>query len=153
MVSDQERRAPSSVGGWLLFFCVVLTLVLPISIVYQMITVLQSAPDVASFIYALVYLAVAVFSFASGLLLWRARPNAVTTAKLFLLAQVAFALALYIKSLLASGANSPDSAQSLAMGILIRPVLFAIVWYSYLTKSKRVQATYSRDYSVVTKRL
>jgi hypothetical protein len=41
----------------------------------------------------------------------------------------------------------------LAMGILIRPVLFAIVWYSYLTKSKRVQATYSRDYSVVTKRL
>jgi hypothetical protein len=50
-----------------------------------------------------------------------------------------------------SGANSPDSAQSLAVGILMRPVLFAVVWYSYLTKSKRVQATYSRDYSVVTK--
>lgn len=153
MVSEQEKRAPSEVGGWLLLFCVVLTFVLPISIVYPTIAALQSGLDVVGLVYALVYLAVAIFSFVSGLLLWRVRPNAVTTAKLFLLAQAAFALALYLKTLLGSGTITPDSAGTLAVGTVVRPLLFALLWYSYLRKCKRVQATFSRDYSVVTKRL
>jgi hypothetical protein len=153
MLSEQEKRAPSGVGGWLLFLCVVLTFVVPIGIVYQMIVALRSGLDVVGLVYALVYLALATFSFVAGLLLWRIRPNAVTTAKLFLLAQAAFALALYLKVLLGDGANAPDSAQNLVVGILLRPLLFAVVWYSYLTKSKRIQATYSLDYSVVTKKL
>ena len=153
MVSEQEKLAPSGVAGWLLFFCVVLTFVLPISIVGQTISELRAGPDLVDLVYALVYLAVAVYSFATGLSLWRLRPNAVATAKLFLVGQAAFSLALYIKVLLGRGANSPESAGSLAVSILIRPLLFAVVWYSYLTKSKRVQATFPRDYSVVTRRL
>ena len=108
MASEQEKRAPSEVGGWLLLFCVVLTFVLPLSIVSPTIAALQSGLDVVSVVYALVYLAVAIFSFVSGVLLWRVRPNAVTTAKLFLLAQAAFALALFSKTLLGSGAITLD---------------------------------------------
>ena len=114
------QRDPCGVGGWLLFLCVILTFVFPIQVVHQMILALRSRLGILDLIYVLVYLGIAIFSFTAGILLWRVRPNAVATAKLFLLAQVAFAISLYVKVSLGSvAAASPDSAQSLAGKILL----------------------------------
>jgi hypothetical protein len=130
----------------------VLTFINPASIAYQMVVALRLGLNVVDTVYVLLYLVIALFSLIAGLLLWRVQPNAVTTAKIFLLTHAAFAVALYIKVVL----NTPitaDSAQDLAVGILARPLLFAALWYAYLAKSKRVQATYPMDYSVVTKKI
>ena len=138
------------VRGWLLLFCILLTFITPASIAYQMVVALRLGLN--DTVYVLVYLVIGLFSFIAGLLLWRVRPNAVTTAKIFLLTQAAFAVALYIKVLL-NAPVTPDSAEGLVVAILARPLLFAALWYAYLTKSKRVQATYPMDYSVVTKKI
>lgn len=143
---------PSGVGGWLLVLCIILTIVVPADIAYQTILALRSGPSLSGFVFILVSWCLAIFSLTAGLLLWRARPGAVTTAKLFLLTQVAFAVVVYVNNLLASS-HSPESAQDLALAILPVPFSFAIIWYSYLSKSRRVQATYPQDYSVVTKKL
>jgi hypothetical protein len=144
--------APAGVRGWLLLFCVVLTFLNPASIAYQMVVALRLGLDVVGTVYVLGYSAIALFSLTAGLFLWQVRPNAVTTAKIFLLTQAAFAVALWMKVLLGA-AKTPDSAAASALGILFRPLLFAVIWYAYLTKSKRVQATYPMDYSVVTKKI
>jgi hypothetical protein len=143
--------APARVRGWLLLFCVVLTFLNPASIVYEIVVALRSGLDVGT-VYVLGYSVIALFSITAGLFLWQVRPNAVMTAKIFLLTQAAFAVALWIKVLLGT-ANIPSSIAASALGVLIRPLLFAIIWYAYLTKSKRVEATYPMDYSVVTKKI
>lgn len=143
--------APAGVRGWLLLFCVVLAFLNPVSIVYQIVVALRSGLDVVGTVYVLGYSAIALFSLTAGLFLWQIRPKAVTTAKIFLLTQAGFAVALWIKVLLGT-ANTHGSAAVSALGILSRPLLFAVIWYAYLTKSKRVQATYP-DYSVVTKKI
>jgi len=135
-----------------LLLCVVLTFVIPISTGYAMIVALRSGElDVVGTVYAFVYLALAGFSFAAGVSLWLVLPNAVTTAKLFLLAQAAFALADFVMLFLRNRSIALDP--NLILSILIRPLLFAVLWYSYLIKSKRVRDTYRQDYSVVTKDL
>ena len=98
--------APVGVRGWLLLFCVVLTFLNPASIAYQMVVALRLGLDVVGTVYVLGYSAIALFSLTAGLFLWQVRPNAVTTAKIFLLTQAGFAVALWIKVLLGTANTS-----------------------------------------------
>lgn len=153
MAYEREVRLPPAVGGWLLFLCVALTFLFPASTLYSIIGSLRSGIDVAGQVYAFICLGLAGFSFAAGASLWLVLPNAVTIAKLFLIVRVTFAVALYGQVLLRRSTVSQDRLVALMVEILIMPVLFAVVWYSYLTMSTRVRATYPQDYSVVTKNL
>jgi hypothetical protein len=146
-------ETPSGVRGWLLFLCAILTVVFPITCVLPTVTALQSGHNPLGLTYTLCDLALGVFSFIAGLRLWRIRPNAVAFTKLFLLLRAAFAIAVYVRVLVGTGAAlDPNSAESM-VSILASPLLFTVLWYSYLTKSRRVHATYPTDYSVATGKL
>lgn len=151
MAYEREFRMPSAVGGWLLFFCIVLTFVIPITTVYSTVMALRSGLDVFGLVYEFALLALAGFSFAAGVSLWLVLPNAVAIARLFLIARAVFALLVFGRLLFVTRGSS-DLDPNLILDILVRPLLFAAVWHSYLARSKRVQETYPQDYSVVTKR-
>ena len=86
----------------------------------------------------------------AGISLWRVRLGAVVTAKAFLwiyLANVA------LTALLPFAAGFPAASNramiSPSVQIMIRGLFYFAVWYSYLSRSKRVRATYADASSAV----
>jgi hypothetical protein len=148
--SASKKTALGGWQGWLTVFWGFLFLYF-FDAVSTVIKALRAGLSGAGLVWTVAFGVVGVFSFIAAVSLVYVRPNAVTTAKLFLLAQATFALALYIKVLFGSGATL-NSAQQFTRNILIPSLLFTVVWYLYLIKSKHVQATYSRDYSLATEK-
>jgi hypothetical protein len=140
------------VRGWLLFLCVVLTVLSPLrGIVLLSQSYTESAPyfEVIPGLKTLVFidlplsLIVIALSIHAGVSLWTIRPKAVQTAKRYLylyLGYQALASALPFTVGLPSEANQ-ELATEVAKG-LPQGVLFAAIWLTYLKKSSRVQATY-----------
>ena len=140
------------VGGWLLLFCLGLTIFNPLISFFSLAgSYRESAPYFSQFPGLLVVtgldtvlsLGLTVFSIYAGASLWRLRPGAVQTAKRYLLWFLAYqgvAIALPFMAGLASSADETMIAQSVKDAF--RGILYVIIWYSYLNKSKRVRATY-----------
>jgi len=87
----------------------------------------------------------AVFSIYAGISLWRVLPSAVTVAKKYFLAIASYAV---ISALLpglvgVSDQAIKDSSGSNAINSLLT-IAYATAWYLYLTKSRRVKATYQQ---------
>jgi hypothetical protein len=93
------HKYPQGVGGWLLFFCILLTFFVPTRILYELVTSFQSGLELNSvgWFYVVADAALAAFTFLTGVLLWRGRRNAVSIAKYCLLAHPAFALAFTLR--------------------------------------------------------
>jgi hypothetical protein len=140
------------VGGWLLLFYLVLTVILPLLSSSQLaVSVRHSAPSfnrhpermpatIADWILRVTLIS---FSVYAGVGLWRIRPGAVPTVKSFLMCLLAYklvALAWPFLTGLRSLAGNPMT-QAVATGLL-QALLFFAVWYPYFTLSRRVKATY-----------
>ena len=155
---EENAGGKKGVGGWLLLFCLVLTLVIPALSLYQVNCdlsllllpqggLLLYVWSRASYYFAIANLVamagIAVFSFASGYRLWATKQGAVTTAKIFLLAQLFLALAmLALQHLLMPQPAARNLAVLLAVQV-IPPILFCSVWYRYLLRSRRVARTFA----------
>jgi hypothetical protein len=87
--------------------------------------------------------ALTVFSIYAGISLWKKKPGAVTLAKKYLLAFLGYAV---IAAVLPFMAGLPSEANSaMVPGVIrdaVRSLIYVAVWYSYLSKSVRVKATY-----------
>jgi uncharacterized protein DUF2569 len=146
-------RTPRGVGGWLLFFCLLLIIVFPATVLYQVrgaIDLLRQGvwtePPLVGRILQVAYVGLAAFSFTAGLLLLQKHRSAVTVAKVFLVTVTINAMALYLWNVTAHWSTLPyDSVIDLAGAILLRPLVFTFVWYAYLANSKRVRNTYAPD--------
>ena len=140
------------VGGWLLLFCVGLTILSPLlnlAAIGQTMDAVRlvgtSFPNFATVAYieiALI-LGMIVFSIYTGVALWAIRPKAVTTAKIYLccVVVVAFFDLLLVSSLDLPGAASSE-ARGAAISGIVRSIIYAGIWMAYLNNSKRVEATY-----------
>jgi hypothetical protein len=128
------------VRGWLLLFCISLTVFNPLSIIASLGAVSTSdmfhdfrlafmADEILSFIFAGLFIYV-------GTCLWRVRPGAVKKAKVFLWCVVALNAILVLLTLMASLPSHDDRAKAIASAIA------ALAWLAYLDSSKRVKATY-----------
>ena len=128
------------VRGWLLFLCVSLTILSPLgSLILTPVGLLPGNKTTIAILLILVN----AFSIYAGVELWKRRPGAVAIAKAFLIVNVIFQLWLgYRISLL------PDFQPIGYVRILFSTGIFFAVWYSYLTWSKRVEATYSGSRNV-----
>ena len=128
-------EAPNLAGvrGWLLWFCIGATIITPAFTLYS---VFADHPD----IYSILDLAMAAFSVTVGINLWRVTPKASSLTKVFLIVQVCFWALVTIEHtvLVATGGSG------IAPGAP-RMLIFAIVWFRYFQKSKRVMATYGRS--------
>ena len=138
-------KNPGGVGGWLLLFCLVLTLIIPAFSLYQVNCdlsllllpqggLLLFVWSRASYYLAIVNLVavagIAVFSFTSGYRLWARKKGAVKTAKIFLLAQLFLALSLLTLQHIFMPQRRRPGTLTVALAVqVIPPVLFCSVWY------------------------
>jgi hypothetical protein len=140
------------VGGWLLLLCVGLTVLSPILVAVGIVRdYLVESPyferfprlRVVLFIDLALRVALTAYGMWVGMRLGTASPRAVQAAKRYFQAAVAY---LIVAALLPFAADlPPDALPALAMAVARQtiPALIGIgLWYAYLVRSKRVQATY-----------
>jgi hypothetical protein len=145
-----EPTVPPAVTGWLLFLCLLLTLLFPATTLYGVLT--QTLPSLlgghsARFtfllsVYSVVFTALAVFSFMAGLKLWLVKPDAVRFARSWLWTYLIANFTYF--GLWIAIAKHPNSLSFAQMGWyhVVEPIGSFALWYFYLEHSKRVRATY-----------
>ncbi len=169
MTDDQaDIGAYRGVGGWLLFLCLKLTVLLPLGMLYALAilaSTIASLPKDTVIISAVIAnivigLGIVALSIYAGISLWSIRPGAVRLAKAYLIAHLMYTIALAFECIIAmplllssaTGSSSPDvggqlffqlSMSLVAIQIAVSGVAHFTIWYLYLCKSKRVRATYS----------
>jgi len=159
---DYEKIPPhqdreQEVGGWLLFLCINLTLIIPFSSIYEASSALgmylPGASSLQLFIfrhspaYHLGVIAatsfLAIFSFYAGLCLWQLKPNAVKTVKLFLISQLLLmVLLITLRPVMVFPLGASPGSFANTISRLIPFLSYFGVWYAYLSFSRRVHLTY-----------
>lgn len=141
------------VRGWLLFFCLSLTVLSPLgnSILWVM-TFNNVSPHFSKFpglrtctvIDGLLTLVLIGFSIYAGIALWRIRPNAVNIAKTYLRVYLMVVVIEIFLPLIMAGLPTELYGDIIKEGFkgAARAYVFFSIWNSYLSKSKRVKATY-----------
>lgn len=155
-----SRLTYEGVRGWLLLFCVILTVVTPLLLVPLIAAELRALVVTVSPLYE-VPTRVGIYAFASilflvlltvlsvraGVRLWRKHPQAVRAAKRFLFLALVCAI-WYDFKLWTLAHLSPEMWEALWTHIgkpTSGTLVFFIVWYLYLKRSKRVKATYPAE--------
>ena len=147
--ADEQYRG---VRGWLLILCLNVAIFDPLTMLLTIFLVTNATkpyfgehPELLRLCLAsgICRLALAVFSVYAGMALWKVVPGAVSIAKKYLMAVVLYSV---VASLLPVVAGVPqESYQEFAGQTLFNSLLtmsYAIAWYLYLQRSKRVKATY-----------
>lgn len=149
----QEKRTLKGVKGWLLLLCISLTILDPFSIIINLSLATDAAknqfeqhPEFFTFILisGVCRIALMVFSIYAGVSLWKAVPGAVLVAKKYLQAVLLYSVfAVFLPRIV----GLPDEMyRDLAPANLLNSLLticYVATWFLYLTKSKRVKATYT----------
>ncbi|MCM2315177.1 MAG: DUF2569 domain-containing protein [Thermoanaerobaculia bacterium] len=134
------------VRGWLLFLCILLTIVSPL-LGLGSIAVVASSPGNLGVIllFAIVVGAEVALNLVAGLRLWQRRPGAVRFAKRVLVLNLILGAFTILLDPNAGDYSSAESGAAVARGCSswLRAAIFTAIWYSYLSKSKRVAATYA----------
>jgi hypothetical protein len=141
------------VGGWLLLLCVILTVIAP---AYSLLTTAGALGEAGPYLSMLpasvlamltmdltVVILIVGLGIYAGIGLWRIRPGALRIAKAFL---VAVLIVTLTEILIIGLLDIPDDFKQMALSegamAAIRTSVFFAVWFTYLTRSKRVRATY-----------
>jgi hypothetical protein len=133
---DQKRSV--GVRGWLLVLCILLTVLRGLAFLFMILTAVF-ANDTSKLV-VLLFAVYSAYGLSVGILLWSKVRMSVSYAKFFFIAQPAILFGLW--SLLLQ--QDPSSATE-ALRAIIGGTIGSIVWFSYLTFSKRVRDTYQVD--------
>lgn len=150
---NQQLKKYGGIKGWLLLFCLVLTVFSPIATFYNLVTSYNETADVffmfpglerLFYVDGILSLVITGLSIRAGIVLWTIRPGAVKTAKNYLLIFLGYSvLAIFLPFT----AGLPPEVNNAMVPEVIKGTLQALIffgiWYSYLNKSKRVKATYN----------
>jgi hypothetical protein len=138
--STDELRG---VEGWLLFLCISLTFIAPVAqvlvaekAVRNLATArlpVQTALRLGSVVA--IYAGLAIFSCIAGVMLWMENPKGVKVAKAYLLVGTVLPISIFLLMHL-SGMHVE------LFRIAFRRLFSSVIWYSYLTISRRVKRTY-----------
>jgi hypothetical protein len=151
-----KHTGPKGVGGWLLFFCVQLTILGPLWSLVQMGDAWDMAEpsfdqypalrtvaawDVASTVTFV------VFGFIVGCIIASGNPQGRKAAKTYLLVNLLGGMTATAISFIAGShlmdlpSGGPDPVLAF-MSTCIRPIIWTSIWWLYFAKSKRVRNTY-----------
>jgi len=149
--------SPKGVGGWLLFFCVGLTILAPVFSAYQIITGWSAFEDTdPAFRMVIVFedtasVLLVAFGVYVGANIWKGSVSGKKLARQFLVVWLlgTFSYEIIVFLMLAH-LNSNGQLTSEAFvragtsmfGIFFRSSVYFTVWWQYFNKSKRVQNTY-----------
>jgi hypothetical protein len=152
--ASQCTAGPRGVGGWLLLFCVLVTIIGPALSVFflsadlarilanwdgfELVPTFRLVKDVGGF-------GLTAFSLYVGITLWSAKPNAVRTAKALLIAALAYNVVTDF-ACLSLGTSvlfwTPTPTVGTTVEDLAANAISFAIWFTYLRESKRVKATY-----------
>jgi len=137
-----------SVGGWLKFFCIVLTVINPLAYIVQFFAFsglfgVDDGLDGYIIISIITGISMAILSIRAGISLWKQKPNAVRIAKNYLLINLGCGISLILFALGAFPSEFSAAAGDEFGKDFARNIAFFSIWYTYLSKSKRVKATYA----------
>ncbi len=152
MCNQCNTKTKKGVGGWLLLFCVGLTILSPLYTFYSLVTGYNETqpfyhqyPGLLTMTIIDIILSVGLMAFSiyAGISLWNIRPRAVKTAKTYLLSLLGYSILVIFLPFI-NGLPSEVNSQMVGLLIfsLVRTIIYIIVWYTYLSSSKRVKATY-----------
>ncbi len=127
----------NGVRGWLLFFCVMLTIITPIFYIFLVLR-LHSSIDI------LLHSTLIALSVYAGIMVWRVRPSALQWVTIYLVASVAFVLGNLILAMQTGVMATVEQSQDQILGS-VRGLIGPIIWAFYFKKSRRVRATYGRN--------
>ena len=140
------------IGGWLLLFILSLTIFSPLITIYNFISGNQDSKFIFYRIEGLQnYLIIdgffsmllMIFSIYAGIKLWRVLPNAVKTAKTYLIVFLCYSIFIIFPSFMIDFPSENRGIMTIEIfKVLFRSFVYFIIWYSYLNKSKRVYSTY-----------
>lgn len=123
-------RVPPIVTGWLLFLCLLLTLVVPGQYLYRVCThtlpLLAHTHDQGQFLllslFVAMFGAVAIWSFLAGLQLWLVRNGAVQFARTFLLVAFTVNVAYFILWWLIARSTGTARVEAMAFDHVFAPL-------------------------------
>ena len=152
MKSNDIQIKYKGVGGWLLLFCLFLTVFSPLATIFNLVSGYNEASPYFDQFPGLVNLAIVdgmlsiglmVFSIYVGIALWKIRQGAVKIAKKYLLVFLGYSILAIFLPFMAGVPSEANEAMigEVAKGAIGSFIYFAI-WYSYLNKSQRVKTTY-----------
>ena len=151
-ITSPDTSGRKGVRGWLLVFCLMLTVIGPLIsswlMAYKYVSLEPSfavsrSLEVATFISIVIEACSVAFGVYAGIRLWSIRPGAVDTAKQALLIGLA-ANVVTTALLIATGPTSNAEGRLLheVTMKLIPDFIFFAVCFAYLNKSSRVHVTY-----------
>ena len=164
---EPSKKVKKGVGGWLLLFVILLTIINPLLNFPEVLALLSSIYQIFSFHLLILlfilpiiipiiieitsFIGLICFSIYAGVSLWRVKPNAVKIAKIFLITQIIIYIINFIINLIIVISYVPIYPVTIEfsdMGPIISKVcissIVSVAWFCYLTKSKRVKATYGK---------
>ncbi len=145
---------PKGVGGWLLFFCVGLTILSPLFSLGQIsMNWEQAQPAFDQFPTlktAVMWenagsIALVVYGFIVGCIIWSGNPNGRRIAKKFLLIRFFGFIGIEFVAVVIMGDMPSQVVTSVigaGIGAVFREGLWFLIWWLYFKKSKRVRNTY-----------
>jgi hypothetical protein len=152
MTVNQEIIRYRGIKGWLLILCLSFTILDPLVMLLSVFSITNAAkplfdqyPGLLRLIAVsgVCRLAIAVSSIYAGLALWRVTPGAVGIARKYLMA--VFVYTVFAFFLPAMVGLPQDLAQEIAGSSFVAGMLtvsYAVIWFLYLSHSRRVKATY-----------
>lgn len=148
---------PTGVGGWLVFFCVGLTILSPLFSLGQMVNGWeQSKPAFSSFPTiksALIWenlgsVAILIYGFIVGCMIWSGSSEGRNIARRFLLIRFFGFIGVEVVAILIMG-DLPSQMVSAGIGgvvgAIFREGVYFAIWWLYFNKSKRVRNTYGNQ--------
>jgi hypothetical protein len=153
----EEKRSLGGVKGWLLFFCISLTILTPLFITYRLYNNWEEFRPVFFYfklfktkciIDTVLGIGMMIFSIYTGIVLWTKQKNAVKTGKIFLVTaliyQIIISVLPFVTAVIVMWFSHIYVAYlfGLMVGSIPQGILYFAIWNSYLSESRRVKATY-----------
>ena len=121
------------VGGWLMFFCILLVVIVPIGVM----VITWSGEFGIDVIFNIAW---AAFGALVGAMLWNVHPRA------FVLLWIYFGMTALIIVLAVVNIATAESVTAVHDVVLVfRSVIYCLAWFLYFKRSERVKATFGRN--------
>ncbi len=145
--SISPSNALHGVQGWLLLLCIALTIGIPLLTAYNWSKIFSYGVTPFPWFSLGLSIVMALFSFFAGISLWTVRTNAVRIAKAYFITEMIVPFVFGARLLIEVATSRVEMSAWNIFAVFVRPILMAVIGYLYLTRSKRVQATYGKTLS------
>jgi hypothetical protein len=124
---------PKQIGGWLMFFCILLTVIIPLVV----LAMAWSGDTGMEFLFNIGW---AAFGALIGFMIWSVQQ------RVFLLLWIYFGMTALLIALAVFNLASAEERVPIRDSILVfRSAIYSVAWFLYFKRSARVKETFGRN--------